>query len=63
MLCHTGTSMHVLLLSSVKKILVVVVVVVVVTPTKPEQHTMKGGYQGITENSHTGHCTHTHFKK
>ena len=25
-----------------------------------EQHTMKVGYQGTTENSHTGHCTHTH---
>jgi len=46
--------MHVLLLSSVKKI-----VVVVVTPTKLEQHTMKAGYQGTTENSHTGHCKHT----
>lgn len=33
--------------------------VVVVTPTKYEQHTMTVGHQGTTENSHTGHCTHT----
>jgi hypothetical protein len=40
-------------------VVVVVVVVVVVTPTKPEQHTMKAGYQRTTEYGYTGHCTHT----
>jgi hypothetical protein len=25
----------------------------------PEQHTRKAQNQGTTENSHTGHCTHT----
>jgi len=27
--------------------------------TVPEQHTGKARYQGTTENSHIGHCTHT----
>ena len=40
-------------------LLLVVVAGVVVTPTKPEQHTTQAGYQGTTEDSYTGHCTHT----
>ena len=29
----------------------------------PEQHTGKARNQGTTENSHIGHCTHTHCGK
>jgi hypothetical protein len=30
-----------------------------ITQTIPEQHTGKARNQGSTNNSHTGHCTHT----